>query len=555
MSAETACHWQVTVNGGQQITVHPGENVEIGRKPLRPLPDDGTKRMEVPDPTKSMSKRHARFSVRGDGQAILHDLDSTNGTYVVRDGGDLMRLPGDDDYILPYSPMRIQFGDVAADFERVDAPEQEPDSPVSNLFDYSTPMATHQEPDATDMSVDQILDLRAGEPTTTFQSQRPKAQRKPVLNGSEAAASTPEQPQYPSPYPVQPDQQWSTQPVDVNAVEPQQSAEPKPIVRMPAQSQPVEAPQQAKPAESSESVDSVESAKQPEPSEPSELSDAQLEAQYEAQLDSPYGQHRAQEYDQRYDLQDAQPAEPQQPAYHEEKPEEPTESAEPVQPLFPEAGTPERDRPVPNLFEGVGINQPEPQQRGGNTAPAWGAGLPDHGGNGNGNANATAAGAPYASAAQSEPTYGRDGRPEPEPETAMFREARPVVFTPMSDGGDRRDATGFAGNMGQMDANGGFTPAFEPGSVFDKVARGEFDKAAEPVVEVDGLSSEEARRTPDMTKQFEMARHAELLPFLAMNPSLYDDLYAWLAAQGDKDIDEALANNPGYQDYRKAVGK
>ena len=69
------------------------------------------------------------------------------------------------------------------------------------------------------------------------------------------------------------------------------------------------------------------------------------------------------------------------------------------------------------------------------------------------------------------------------------------------------------------------------------------------------MSSEDARRTPDMTKQFEMARHAELLPFLAMNPSLYDDLYAWLAAQGNKDIDEALANNPGYQDYRKAVGK
>lgn len=75
------------------------------------------------------------------------------------------------------------------------------------------------------------------------------------------------------------------------------------------------------------------------------------------------------------------------------------------------------------------------------------------------------------------------------------------------------------------------------------------------MVEVDGLTSEDARHTTDMTLQFEMARHAELLPFLAMNPALYDDLYAWLAAQGDADIDEALAHNVGYQDYREAVGK
>ena len=40
-----------------------------------------------------------------------------------------------------------------------------------------------------------------------------------------------------------------------------------------------------------------------------------------------------------------------------------------------------------------------------------------------------------------------------------------------------------------------------------------------------------------------------------MNPTLYDDLYEWLAAQSNADIDEALSRNPGYEDYRKAVGK
>ena len=144
---------------------------------------------------------------------------------------------------------------------------------------------------------------------------------------------------------------------------------------------------------------------------------------------------------------------------------------------------------------------------------------------------------------------------EPEPETAVFREARSVVFTPLAQSDGTPQNNGYQPSANYAEPAGGFTPAFEPGSVFDKVSRGEFNKPPEPVIEVDGLTSEDARRTPDMTRQFEMARHAELLPFLAMNPSLYDDLYAWLAAQGNRDIDEALANNPGYQDYRKAVGK
>ena len=99
-----------------------------------------------------------------------------------------------------------------------------------------------------------------------------------------------------------------------------------------------------------------------------------------------------------------------------------------------------------------------------------------------------------------------------------------------------------------------FKPAFEPGSVFDRVAKGELAKQ-EQTIEVDGLTSDDAKRTDDFTVQFEMARHPELLPFLAMNPSLYDDLYAWLGALGNADIDAALSHNPGYAEYRKAVGK
>ena len=83
------------------------------------------------------------------------------------------------------------------------------------------------------------------------------------------------------------------------------------------------------------------------------------------------------------------------------------------------------------------------------------------------------------------------------------------------------------------------------------MSKGGFVKQ-EQTIEVDGLTSDEAKRTDDFTVQFEMARHPQLLPFLAMNPSLYDDLYAWLSAL---DIDAALSRNPGYAEYRKAVGK
>ena len=77
----------------------------------------------------------------------------------------------------------------------------------------------------------------------------------------------------------------------------------------------------------------------------------------------------------------------------------------------------------------------------------------------------------------------------------------------------------------------------------------------EQTIEVDGMTSDDAKRTDDFTVQFQMARHPELLPFLAMNTMLYDDLYAWLEALGDPDIDAALSRNAGYAEYRKATGK
>lgn len=87
---------------------------------------------------------------------------------------------------------------------------------------------------------------------------------------------------------------------------------------------------------------------------------------------------------------------------------------------------------------------------------------------------------------------------------------------------------------------------FEPGSVFDRLTRGEMGGQSAPQVVVDGLTSDEARHSADHDKQFQMARHRQLLPFLAANPYLYQELYDWLASIPDPVIAAALDHNPGY---------
>lgn len=113
-----------------------------------------------------MSKRHATFAVSQNGGGTVRDLGSTNGSYVVRGNGDLMRLPPNVDFLLPTSPMRLQFGDVPVDFIRVEQPVSDT-FVVPDLFGYALE-TVKQEPDVADMSVDDILDLRAGEPTAAI---------------------------------------------------------------------------------------------------------------------------------------------------------------------------------------------------------------------------------------------------------------------------------------------------------------------------------------------------------------------------------------------------
>ncbi len=448
VSDHTTSQWRVKVSGGTQVGVRPGESLEIGRKPLRPLPDTGVARLEVEDSAKSMSKRHALLTVTAEGDALLRDLNSTNGSYVVNPDGELMRLPAGRDFPLPTSPIRLQFGDVPVDFVRVDKPEPavKPFTPhVPNLFDYSSPTATHQEPDAADMSVADILDLRAGEPTAVFdaQSARPAAPLTPLKS---LAGVGPEH----------------------------------------------DEPVQHAPSDASSS-----SASDDEPA-----SDFHIDIDF------------------------------------------PTIASGPV--IAPASGDGDAsdagdvDAAAPTAESGVAsASTPE--------TPSLSDQDDDH-------------------ASDSMPLRLGDAHGGSAPRD-LFADARGVEQTvehaveqpaETSETFTTQDNTMPLVNQvvnQNVVADNASTFEPEPGSVFEKVSNGDFDRPQPRIIEAGGYTSEDARHTTDMTKQFEMARHRELLPFLAMNPALYDDLYAWLAAQGNADIDEALAHNAGYQDYREAVGK
>lgn len=466
--AVTVSEWTVKINGVDRISVKPGECVEIGRKPLRPLADDGNTRLDVADQTKSMSKRHAMFTVKSNGTASVRDLGSTNGSYVVRENGDLLRLPANTEFLLPASPMRMQFGDVPADFIRLDDPVAKPlDLKVPDLFGYAVHEAP-QEPDAADMSVDDILDLRAGEPTAIFSADNVRRKvdelelgslniTQPVTKNDEPAIPRDLFADALAQHAEQETERKTQQAMD-SVVLPKQQTEPESSTVAPASKHsrisgivPVDAIAHAVVKHS------------PSTSEPAVASVAVVES------DAAAGASKSAENVQSENTQPeiAQPATAQS----------------------------ETDQPAADV--------PDDQQR--TAAEAY--------------QESTAAGV-------------ADQQPAAETETAQqsVSEASDIYST------------------------GVHTPVFEPGSVFERVAKGEL-KAQEPAVEVDGLTSDEAKTTQDFNVQFEVARHPELLAFLAMNPYLYDDMYSWLAARGEADIDEALSHNKGYQEYREAVGK
>ena len=90
-------------------------------------------------------------------------------------------------------------------------------------------------------------------------------------------------------------------------------------------------------------------------------------------------------------------------------------------------------------------------------------------------------------------------------------------------------------------------------SLFERLTRA--NRGRSEIIRLsNGMTSEEAERTESFARQFELAKHREMLPFLALNPYLYSDLYMWLEALGDPVIKAALQTNRGYQTFKKDGG-
>lgn len=474
----------ITVGGVEQARIGAGQSVEIGRKPIRPLRDDGFKRIDIVDNKRSMSKRHALLIVSKNGVATIRDLHSTNGTYLVGDNGNLMRLEPDIDFQLPNSIMRMQFGDVPIDFVHVEEDASEDDS-VRDLFSYATD-DNRQEPDVSDLSVDQILDLRAGEPTGVFHAQ---SVSQPELTWNhEGSVLSSENINVP----------------DANAVEVE-----IPVLRKEEEVEPRNLFDDAQ--ESSVVEQSV--VEQSDASSDSSVSESENSVPDKDSADSEGNSKENFQDDSLSDSLSDNLSSDSLSNSQENSQENPTENTQ----LYNQISEENNAQNVQNqdIFESVESEDSQNDSVTSDNAKFENNELSD---------------------SESESNYDSLANSN-------------VVSSYDSASSQSSQSSQFVNN----DFYDEYTPAFEPGSVFEKVSQGEFDSNHE-VIEAGGFTSDEAKQTSDFSEQFEMAKYSELLPYLAMNTNLYDDLYAWLAAQSNADVDEALARNSGYDSYRKAMG-
>lgn len=460
-----AQQWIVRANGVECARIRQGRSVEIGRRPIRPIADDGHERVEVDDADRSMSKRHALVTVGSTGSAVVRDLHSTNGTFVVGSEGGLTRLQPDADFLLPASPMRLQFGDVRMDFIRIEEPDDGQDAaPVRNLFGSASPAQSSAGSDLASLPVDDILNVRVGEPTVVFRTA--DARQSPEERRQQASAT-----------------EQGVPPLDASPI----------AAGAPADD---------------DADDAVGDA---EPDDAAPLSEG-LSADQQVADGSRAGSGPASD-----------------------------SASEPVDGASASDVDQSAASSVPLISRSVGVES-EPRDL---FADAKAAKLAD--GTASGGGDAARAPRRPLTAADDGSAAAPSLRRAPEGRAAAA--ARSAASSPTSSV-VRASAASAASAVG-LPSEGlpGASPVFEPGSIFARVKKGEFDRRR-PSISVGGFTSDRAMVTTDYDEQCGMARHVELLPFLAMNPSLYDALYDWLARHRDADIDAALESNPGYREHR-----
>ena len=440
--------WLIRVNGNEQLRVDDGTSVIIGRKPLRPIavaPD--VIRLDIVDNTKSMSKQHARLTVQVNGIATLTDLGSTNGTWVVQADGSLQRINQGVDFMLPSSTIRFQFGDVPVDFVRV---EREYTEPVANLFSYAGDIAqqAQQERGAANLSVDDILDIRAGEPTGLLNTTKVRNTIAALHDGA------------------------------IQDIAAQKAAQAALIADNEQQDKAL-----------SEAQEHMRAAQ-----------DALVQDEPVASQDSA-SQH--------------------------------------VLPITPQSISDQEQHDSRDLFADAAAMQTQAQAK-------------------NQETQGTSQGTQVASTTptQSEPQQVQQYSDAQQPQEQSVSDEATAPTTSatqqqyLAQTAQTQHPQNIAEQTPSQEYETGYQPVYEPGSVLSRLTSQSQTQQDEVVV--DGYSSRDAITTRDYSLQFEIAQRPVLVPYLAMNPALYDDLYAWLAAQGNADIDRALKNNRGYNDYLAA---
>lgn len=162
---------------------------------MRAIPEEkGIRRVDITDVTKSMSKRHVLLKTDFDGNASIEDLGSTNGTFIQQDNGALLRIPFNTPFSFPRMIERVQLGEVPVDFIKVKS-EISAASPAGqnsdDLFKEADDDPASIVPQRK-MSVDEIMDLRAGEPTSMFAADNVRSAVQEKNDLAAAAAAAPE---------------------------------------------------------------------------------------------------------------------------------------------------------------------------------------------------------------------------------------------------------------------------------------------------------------------------------------------------------------------------
>lgn len=109
--------WHLNLGSGVDLLVT--DAAFVGRNPAATADRTGARLVPVTDPAKSVSKTHALFEVH-DGVLYVHDLDSTNGTFVTPvDAPEIRVEPGSRIAVLPGST--VELGDFPIKVTRVEA--------------------------------------------------------------------------------------------------------------------------------------------------------------------------------------------------------------------------------------------------------------------------------------------------------------------------------------------------------------------------------------------------------------------------------------------------